>query len=90
MTLIRPEVEYFRITKDKHNKFFKYNGWPSVCRDERGVLYAVASSMRMSHVCPAGKNCMWLSYDGGTTWTKPFVINLYFKISNNNFIKNIL
>lgn len=75
MTLIRPEVEHFRVTRDKHNKFFKYNGWPSVCRDDRGVLYAVASSMRMSHVCPAGKNCMYISYDGGKTWTKPFVIN---------------
>ncbi len=75
MTLIKPEVEHFRVTRDKHNKFFKYNGWPSVCKDDRGVLYAVASSMRMSHVCPAGKSCMWLSYDEGKTWTKPFVIN---------------
>ena len=75
MKIINPEVEYYRITKDKCNKFFKYNGWPSVCKDDRGVLYAVASSMRMSHVDPSGKSCMWLSYDEGKTWTKPFVIN---------------
>ncbi len=75
MKIIKPEVEHYRISKDKGNKFFKYNGWPSVCRDERGVLYAVASSMRLSHVCPCGKNCMYLSYDEGKTWTKPIVIN---------------
>ena len=54
---------------------FKYNGWPSVCIDDRGVLYAVASSMRLTHVCPCGKNCMWVSFDQGKTWTPPIVIN---------------
>ena len=58
-----------------HSAPFKYNGWPSVCIDDRGVLYAVASSMRLTHVCPCGKNCMWVSYDSGETWTPSIVIN---------------
>jgi hypothetical protein len=75
MKIYSPEVQYFPVTKDKADKFFKYNGWPSVCIDDRGVLYAVASSMRLSHGDPCGKSCMYMSYDGGKTWTKPFVIN---------------
>ena len=54
---------------------FKYNGWPSVAIDDRGVLYAVASSMRLTHVCPCGKNCMWVSFDSGKTWTPSIVIH---------------
>lgn len=75
MKIYSPEVQYYRVTNDKRNKFFKYNGWPSVCKDDRGVLYAVASSMRLSHVDPCGKNCMYMSYDEGRTWTKPIVLN---------------
>ncbi len=75
MKVFSPEVEHFRVTNDRHNKFFRYHGWPSIARDERGVLYVVASSMRMSHVCPAGKNCMYMSYDNGKTWTRPMVLN---------------
>ncbi len=54
---------------------FSYQGWPSVCRDENGVLYAVASGFRMQHVCPFGKTVMYISRDGGRTWTPPVVIN---------------
>ncbi|MBQ8474186.1 MAG: exo-alpha-sialidase [Clostridia bacterium] len=74
MKKITPKVEHRRVTKQK-DTFFKYNGWPSVCIDDRGVLYAVASSMRMSHVDPTGKNCMFLSFDNGDNWTNPIVIN---------------
>ncbi len=74
MKIYAPEVQHFKITDTKNNSF-KYNGWPTVCRDERGVLYAVASSMRMSHVDPAGKNCMYVSFNEGKTWTKPIVVN---------------
>ena len=54
---------------------FNYNGWPTVTKDDRGVLYATASSYRLQHVCPAGKNCMYLSFDEGETWTCPIVVN---------------
>ena len=75
MKIYSPEVQHFRITTDKREKFFKYNGWPTICKDDRGVLYTVASSMRLSHGDPCGKNCMYLSYNEGKTWTKPIVIN---------------
>ena len=54
---------------------FKYNGWPSVCKDDKGVLYATASSMRVQHVDPSGKNCMYVSFNEGETWTPPIVVN---------------
>lgn len=75
MKIYAPEVEHFRVSKERFNKFFRYHGWPSIARDERGVLYVVSSGMRMSHVCPAGKNVMYMSYDDGKTWTKPMVLN---------------
>ena len=60
-----------------HNpaSIFKYNGWPSICRDDRGTLYVTASSFRIQHVDPTGKNAMWISPDEGKTWSKPMIIN---------------
>ncbi len=54
---------------------FRYQGWPSVCRDERGVLYAVCSGHRLAHICPFGKNLMYVSYDDGVTWSCPIIVN---------------
>ena len=54
---------------------FRYQGWPTVCRDENGVLYAVSSGHRLSHVCPYGKNVLYISRDEGETWTPPIIIN---------------
>jgi len=74
MKEIFPEVKHgviHRVT----DSVFNYNGWPTVTKDERGVLYATASSFRLQHVCPAGKNCMYLSFDEGETWTRPIVVN---------------
>ncbi len=74
MKLMFPSVEYGRVSKLR-NSWFNYHGWPSVCRDDRGVLYATASAFRLSHVCPAGKNCMYVSLDEGKTWSPPIVVN---------------
>ena len=74
MKLMFPDAEHGRVNNLK-GTWFTYNGWPSVTMDDRGVLYAVASSMRLSHVCPCGKNCMYVSYDQGKTWSPPVVIN---------------
>ena len=74
MKVFTPEVEHFRVAK-KNENFFRYNGWPTICKDDRGVLYATASSYRMSHVDPCGKNIMFLSFDEGKTWTCPIVVN---------------
>ncbi len=54
---------------------FNYHGWPSVCRDARGTLYAAASGMRLGHVDPTGKNCMYVSFNEGKTWSPPIVVN---------------
>ncbi len=57
------------------NPFFGYQGWPSVTQDENGVLYAAASAFRCRHICPFGKTAMFVSRDGGQTWTPPVVVN---------------
>ena len=54
---------------------FRYHGWPSVCRDENGVLYAVCSGHRLGHVCPYGKNIMYISRNDGETWSCPIIVN---------------
>ncbi len=74
MKLMFPAAEHGRVNNLK-GTWFNYNGWPSVTMDDRGVLYAVASSMRLSHVDPCGKNCMYVSYDQGKTWSPPVIIN---------------
>ena len=69
-----PETEH-GIVNRVTGSVFAYQGWPSVCRDEDGVLYAVASSFRTEHICPFGKTAMYVSKNGGRTWTPPIVIN---------------
>lgn len=57
------------------NEIFKYIGWPTVCKDETGILYAACSGHRISHICPFGKNYLFTSADGGESWSCPLVIN---------------
>ncbi len=51
----------------------QYHAWPSVTVDENGVLYAFASA-RLEHVDPFGHTLMYKSFDGGKTWSKPYLI----------------
>ena len=75
MNIIQPvKKEQFTVHRAQYS-MFSYDGWPSVTRDENGVLYAVASSFRMQHICPFGKTAMYISRDGGKTWTPPIVVN---------------
>ena len=55
--------------------FFRYQGWPTVARDEKGVLYAVSSGHRVGHVCPFGKNFLYISRDDGESWLGPIIAN---------------
>ena len=55
--------------------FFPYQGWPTVTASPNGTLYTAASSFRMAHVCPFGKNVLFCSKDDGRTWSPPTVIN---------------
>ncbi len=63
------------IVHRSDNTAYSYNAWPSMCRDENGVLYAVFSGDRLTHVCPYGQNIMAKSTDGGATWQEVGVIN---------------
>ena len=74
MKLMFPDVQHGRVSQ-KSTNWFNYHGWPTVCKDDRGVLYTTASSHRMSHVCPAGKNYMYISFNEGKTWSPPIVVN---------------
>ncbi len=71
---IRPKTEHGIVNRSP-NTFFKYHGWPTVAVDDEGILYAVDSGFRVSHVCPFGKTCLYKSFDGGKTWSIPMVIN---------------
>ncbi len=51
----------------RHNYF----GWPTVTRLQNGKIAAVASGLRLNHVCPFGKMVMAFSEDEGKTYT-PF------------------
>jgi len=57
------------------NTLFRYNAWPTICRDDEGVLYTVFSGLRGQHVCPFGKTCLCKSYDNGKTWSAPLIVN---------------
>lgn len=53
----------------------RYQGWPSVCIDENGVLYAAWSGGRAAHICPFGVNYFAKSRDGGKTFGCPAIVN---------------
>lgn len=55
--------------------FFRYQAWPTVVRGEDGTLYAASSGHRLGHVCPFGKNLLYISNDEGKTWRGPQIIN---------------
>ena len=59
----------------RQSGMFAYQGWPTVCRDDRGILYAACSGHRIAHVCPFGVNYMYTSADEGKTWSAPAIIN---------------
>lgn len=63
------------IVYRKTDGLLRYQGWPSVCADGDGVLYAVCSGYRMNHVCPFGKSLLFISRDQGKTWSNPIVVN---------------
>ena len=55
--------------------FFRYQAWPTVARDEDGTIYAAASGHRLGHVCPFGKDLLYISRDEGKTWEGPIIVN---------------
>ncbi len=55
--------------------YFRYQGWPTVAKAEDGTIFAVCSGHRLDHVCPFGKNLMYVSCDEGETWSAPQIVN---------------
>ncbi len=55
--------------------FFRYQAWPTVAKDANGVLYAGSSGHRLGHVCPFGKNLLYISHDEGASWDGPIIAN---------------
>ena len=56
MITVTPETSY-KIVHRSQNTLFCEHGNGGVCRDENGVLYAVASGMRMQQIDPFGTLC---------------------------------
>ncbi len=65
----------FGIVGRTEDGLFRYQGWPTVCKDENGILYVGCSGHRLTHICPFGKNLMYVSCDEGKTWSAPMIIN---------------
>ena len=55
--------------------FFRYQAWPTVAKDANGVIYAAASGHRLGHVCPFGKDLLYISHDEGESWLGPIIAN---------------
>ena len=70
-----PQTAEHRVIHNVSEGPFRYQGWPSVLCAKDGTLYAVASSFRLAHVCPFGKNAMFVSRDNGVTWSCPRIVN---------------
>lgn len=54
---------------------FRYQGWPTLAKDEKGVLYVASSGYRLGHICPFGKNLLYVSHDNGESWLGPIIAN---------------
>jgi len=46
-----------------------------VAKDSNGVLYAASSGHRLGHVCPFGKDLLYISRDDGESWLGPIIAN---------------
>ncbi len=65
----------FGVVNRVTDGFFRYQAWPTVAQDEKGVIYAVSSGHRLGHVCPFGKDLMYISHDEGESWLGPIIAN---------------
>lgn len=63
------------VVNRSNDSIFRYQGWPTVTKDEHGTLYVACSGHRLAHVCPFGKDLMYISYDDGEAWSSPIIVN---------------
>lgn len=62
------------IVARNHKSLFPYQAWPTVVCDEDGVLYVGCAGYKLGHWCPMGKNLLYVSRNGGETWSVPRVV----------------
>lgn len=67
-------MEHYVVARNA-DSLFPYQGWPTVAKDANGILYVAVSGHRLGHVCPFGKNYLYISKDEGKTWSVPLVVN---------------
>ncbi|MBO5891638.1 MAG: exo-alpha-sialidase [Oscillospiraceae bacterium] len=67
-------MEHYIVSRNA-DSLFPYQAWPTVAKDDNGVLYVAVSGHRLGHVCPFGKNYLYISKDEGKTWSVPLVVN---------------
>lgn len=65
----------FSIVGRTTDGFFRYQAWPTVAKDEKGILYVAASGHRLGHIDPFGKNYLYISRDEGESWEGPVIAN---------------
>ncbi len=73
MKTVYPDCTHGHISRIPDN-LYGYHGWGSVCASG-DTLFAACSAFRMRHVCPFGKTALFISADGGTSWSAPIVVN---------------
>lgn len=54
---------------------FRYQAWPTVTKGADGTLFVATSGHRLNHLCPFGKDLMYVSKDEGETWSCPQIVN---------------
>ena len=64
-----------RVISRINSGMFRYQAWPTVTKGQDGTLYVGCSGHRLNHICPFGKDYLYISTDEGATWTGPQIIN---------------
>lgn len=64
-----------RVISRISDGIFRYQAWPTVARATDGTLFVGCSGHRLNHVCPFGKDYLYISTDEGETWAGPQIIN---------------
>jgi len=63
-----------RVISRISDGMFRYQAWPTVARAEDGTLFVGCSGHRLNHICPFGKDYLYISTDEGKTWAGPQII----------------
>ena len=65
----------FKVLSRRTEGAFRYQAWPTVAKGADGTLFVATSGHRLNHLCPFGKDLMYVSKDEGETWSCPIIVN---------------